>query len=47
MQQDTLRWVLTVLQELERTEFSGQIVLSMFHGQLHGKMKQVSEIKKP
>jgi hypothetical protein len=47
MSQENLVWVLTALRELQRTGFSGQVVLSFFQGQLHGKMKQVIEIKKP
>lgn len=46
MPQEALAWMLTVLKQLEQAKFTGQVVLSLYQGNLHSKMKQIVEVKK-
>lgn len=47
MELDRLTWLATILKDLERTKFTGEVRLSYYDGFLQGKVKQVTEIKKP
>lgn len=46
MPHENLAWVLTVLKDLQRQQFSGEIRLSLYQGQVMGSMKQVMVVKK-